>query len=218
MFPIVPQGIEGTSNMRAKFIGAALGAVAFIGVTPAHASTIYTGSLSGGAEVPAVATAGTGSAIATINSALSSLTLSVVFFGLSSGTQAATINCCALAGSNAATAIKLAGFPAHVKAGSYTHTFNLLANATYTPGFRLANGGTALLARNALISGFVADKAYLNITTGWRPLGEIRGQLTSIDPVPEPMEWALLLLGSMASGVMLRRQSRGRRQVKFVLA
>ena len=52
----------------------------------------------------------------------------------------------------------------------------------------------------------------------FRSLGEIRGQLTSIDPVPEPMEWALLMIGSMASGVMLRRQSRGRRQVKFVLA
>ena len=204
--------------MQAKFVGAALGAIVLIGATPAEAAKIYAGTLSGGAEVPHVATSGSGSAIATINSALSSLTLSVVFFGLASGTRSATINCCALAGSNAASAIKLAGFPIGVKAGSYSHIFNLLSSASYTPGFRLANGGTAISARNALIAGFEADKAYINITTGWRPLGEIRGQLTSIDPVPEPMEWAMLMIGSMVSGMMLRRQSRGRRQVKFVLA
>lgn len=204
--------------MKAKFIGATLGVMVLVSATPAEAAKIYAGTLSGGAVVPHVATAGSGSAIATIDSALSSLTLSVVFFGLSSGTQAATINCCALAGSNAGSAIKLTGFPAGVKAGSYSHIFNLLSNASYTPAFRLANGGTAISARNALIAGFEADKAYINITTSWRPSGEIRGQLTSIDPVPEPAEWAMLMLGSMASGMMLRRQSRGRRQVKFVLA
>ena len=204
--------------MQAKFVGAALGAIVLIGATPAEAAKIYAGTLSGGAEVPHVATSGSGSAIATINNALSSLTLSVVFFGLTGRDKSATINCCSLPSANAPIAFNLTGFPLNVRAGSYTHIFNLLSNATYTNPFRLANGGTAISARNALIAGLDNSRGYINIGTTNKLSGEIRGQLSPLQAVPEPMEWALLMIGSMASGVMLRRQSRGRRQVKFVLA
>ena len=204
--------------MKTKFVAALCCAAALIGATPAEAAKIYTATLSGGAENPPVVTGGTGSALATINNALSSLTLSVVFFGLTGRDKSATINCCSVPSLNAPIAINLAGFPLNTKAGSYTHVFNLLSNATYTNPFRLANGGTALSARNALVAGLDNSRGYINIGTAFKLTGEVRGQLAPLQAVPEPMEWALLMIGSMASGVMLRRQSRGRRQVKFVLA
>ena len=204
--------------MKTKFAAALCCAAAFIGTTPAEAAKIYAATLSGGAEHPAVVTRGSGSALATINNALSSLTLSVVFFGLTGRDKSATINCCSLPSANAPIAFNLTGFPLNVRAGSCTHIFNLLSNATYTSPFRLANGGTAISARNALIAGLDNSRGYINIGTTNKLSGEIRGQLSPLQAVPEPMEWALLMIGSMASGVMLRRQSRGRRQVKFVLA
>ena len=160
------------------------------------------------AEVTPTGSPGTGIAFVTIDDVANTMRVVVAFGGLLSPTTASHIHCCTtvpLTGSAsvATTVPTFAGFPLGVTTGAYDMTFDLLSLSTYNPAFVTANGGTAAGAMATLLSGLASQRSYLNIHTTLFSGGEIRGFLTA---VPEPAEWALLLIGFGGVGVALRRR------------
>lgn len=153
----------------------------------------YNVVLNGPSESPANASPGTGTGMVTVDLDLATLRVEASFSGLTGNTTASHIHCCtAVPGvSNAGVATQLpsfTGFPLGVTAGTYDHTFDLALASTYNAAYVTANGGTVSTAMNALLAGFDAGKAYLNIHTSTFGGGEIRGFLT---PIPEPASGAL---------------------------
>ena len=114
-------------------------------------STAFTAALSGGAEVPANSSAGSGTLEATLNKSTNVLTWKVIYSGLSGPATMAHFHGPALAGANAGVAVP---FP-----------------SAASP----AQGEATLTA--AQIADLMAGKWYANIHTAANPGGEIRGQL-----------------------------------------
>jgi len=165
--------------------------------------------LSGASEVPAVATPGTGLAFVTLDAAANSLLVNVTFSGLTAGTTASHIHCCAPLGTNAmvsTTVPTFPGFPLGVMAGSYSQLFDLTAPGTYNPAFITSNGGTVATAEAALIAGLLGGNTYLNIHTTAFPTGEIRGQLR----VPAPASLLLVASGLLGLGTSAAWRKRSR--------
>ncbi len=117
-----------------------------------------TASLSGAQEVPPVATAGTGSAVLSVNFATGALSGTVSFSGLSSVATAAHIHEGA-AGVNGLIIIPLTG------------------GIGLTSGTWTVPAGTVLTA--AQLNALQAGGLYVQIHTQIFPAGEIRGQLAS---------------------------------------
>lgn len=141
---------------------------------------VFTADLSGAGENPPTATSGTGNAVVTWNTATSEMTVNVVFAGLTTGTVASHIHCCAVPPANAMVATTVPtfpGFPLGVTSGTYLHTFDMTDAGSYNPAFVTAHGGTVAGAEAALLAGLLAGQAYLNIHTSMFPGGEIRGVL-----------------------------------------
>lgn len=81
----------------------------------------FTADLRGANENPPTATSGTGTAKVTWNTATNEMTVDVAFEGLSSGTTASHIHCCAVPPSNAGVATTVpgfVGFPTGVTSGT----------------------------------------------------------------------------------------------------
>ena len=168
----------------------------------AHADSItLTANLTGGLEVPAVNTTGTGFATVVINTSANTLFVSVSFSGLSSGTTASHIHCCVASpflNANAGVATQTPTFlnlPLGVTSGSFTQTLDLTLASSYNPAFITLEGGTVSGAEAALIAGIENGESYLNIHTSNNPSGEIRGLLAT----PEPA--SLLMLGTGLLGL-----------------
>lgn len=141
---------------------------------------VFTADLSGANENPPTATSATGSAVVTWNTATSQMTVDVAFEGLTAGTLASHIHCCAVPPANAMVATPVPtfpGFPGGVTSGTYHHTFDMTDAGSYNPAFVTAHGGTVAGAEAALLAGLLAGQAYLNIHTTMFPGGEIRGVL-----------------------------------------
>jgi len=140
----------------------------------------FTAELSGANENPPAATSGTGTAAVTWNTATSQMTVDVVFAGLTTGTTASHIHCCAVPPTNAGVATtvpRFVGFPTGVTSGTYLHTLDMTDAGSYNPAFVSSHGGTVASAESALLAGILAGQAYLNIHTTMFPGGEIRGVL-----------------------------------------
>ena len=185
-------------------------AAALLAAAPAFGqTTVYTTTLSGPAENPPNASAGTGFATVTVNTVAHTLRVQQTFSGLSAPTTASHIHCCITTpGGNAGVATMtptFSGFPLGVTFGSMDQTFDTLATSTYNAPFVTANGGTAAGAEAALFAGIAAGTAYVNIHTTQNPGGEIRGFLAVAAPVPEPETYALFLAGLVSLGVAARR-------------
>jgi hypothetical protein len=172
------------------------------------ATTVYTATLSGPAESPPNASAGTGTSTVTIDDVANTMLVEVNFSGLTGTTTASHIHATTALGftgtAGVATQVPtFSGFPLGVTSGTYSNLFDLLTAATYNPSFVTANGGTAAGAESALLSAIGSGRAYLNIHTTAFPGGEIRGFLVA---VPEPATWGMMLLGFGAIGLAFRRR------------
>lgn len=188
--------------------------VSMAALAPAHATIIHFQTpLSGANEVPAIASPGTGFATVVIDTVLNTMFVGANFSGLTGNTTASHIHCCSAPGTNAGVATLLPafpGFPLGVTSGSFTTTLDLTLASSYNPAFVTAHGGiglggTALGARDFLVTGMIAGQSYFNIHTATFGGGEIRGQLLA---VPEP-ETLALLAGAVLFGALVRRR-RGR--------
>lgn len=158
----------------------------------------FEGDLTGSAEVPPVASPGTGTALVEIDTVLRTLRLEVEFSGLLSPTTASHIHCCALPGAGAGVATQVptfVGFPLGVTSGSYLQVFDMSLASSWNPAFITAQGGTPLSAFNVLVANMEAGRTYVNIHTSQFGGGEIRGNLQKVN---EPAPLALLPLAAFA--------------------
>ena len=183
-----------------------------LSVSLAQATPVtFTATLSGPAESPANASPGTGFATMVFDTALHTLSINVVFSGLTGTTTASHIHCCtATPGvSTAGVATEtptFRGFPLGVSSGSYSNIFDLTLTSSFNAAFITANGGTAASAELALFNGSVAGRSYLNVHSSVFAGGEIRGFL---QPSAVPVPNSLLLLGlGLASLASLRKYRR----------
>ena len=168
----------------------------------------YKATLSGSSEAPPNSSPATGQTTVTIDDVTGMMTVNAVFSGLIGTTTASHIHCCTAVPGAATIGVATSlptfpAFPLGVTSGDYTETFNLLDAATYSSGFLTANGGSVEAARNALMAGMSAGRAYLNIHTTAFPPGEIRGFLAE---VPEPGSIALFGLGAVGLAGLRRRR------------
>ena len=156
------------SFVRASLIATALGSTLAItacnsmrmtptsGATPTAtpmtmAAQTFRATLSGGAEVPAVTSAGTGTLEASFAKASSVLKWRVNYSGLSGPATAAHFHGPAMPGANAGVVVP---FPSAASPAE--------GSATLTP---------------AQVSDLMAGKWYVNVHTAQNPGGEIRGQV-----------------------------------------
>jgi hypothetical protein len=169
----------------------------------AHASIVYTATLTGLAEAPANDSSGTGFATVEYDPAAHTLRVDVLFSGLTGNTTASHIHCCVSPSAVPPTAVvatttpSFAGFPLGVTSGTYDNTLDLTQASSFNAAFVTANGGTPASAEAVLADGLANGHAYLNIHTSMFTGGEIRGFLA---PVPIPA--AVWLFGSGLLGLM----------------
>jgi hypothetical protein len=194
--------------MRHASLNAALCMSCFIFAPRAEAAVFMFGAnLAGPNEVPPVASPGTGSALVTVDNVADTMRVQLTFAGLTSNSTAAHIHCCAPLGTNAPVATTtpaFVGFPTGVTSGSLDQTYDMTLAGSYSAAFLSSNGGSTATAFSTLLTGLEAGQTYLNIHTVNHPGGEIRGQLSA---VPEPVTWALMLVGfGVVGGAMRRRR------------
>lgn len=151
---------------------------------PAQAAPIeYAAALSGAAESPPVASAGTGNARVELDTAAHTLRVRVTFSGLTGNSTNAHIHApTAVAGTGTAGVATqtptFLGFPSGVTSGTYDATFDTTLAGSWNPAYITANGGTPAGAEAALATALAAGKAYLNVHSTFSTSGEIRGFLT----------------------------------------
>lgn len=115
------------------------------------ASETFTGTLSGGAEVPPTTSTGSGTAQVMLDTATKGITYKVTYSGLSGPAAAAHLHCGAAAGANSGVAVPFKD-PASPISGSATLT-------------------------DAQMADLEAGKCYVNVHTAANKGGEIRAQL-----------------------------------------
>ena len=181
-------------------------------------ATVYTfaADLTGAAEAPPNSSTATGNTVVVFDDILHTLTVDIVFAGLSAGTTAAHIHAAGVLSATltagvATTTPNFVGFPTGVMSGNFNDVLDLTLAGSYNPTFIATNGGTTAAAEAALLLFMQMGNSYVNVHTSAFPGGEIRGFLVQApnDPtVPDTATTAFLF--SFALGVMglLARRSR----------
>ena len=176
----------------------------------------FQAALSGPAESPPNASLGTGFAEVTFDLTAHTMTVHVVFSGLTGTTTRSHIHCCTTAPFTGTAGVatetpSFSNLPMGVTSGSFDESFDMTLTSSYNtdPGqffnnpFPNGGSGSVTLAEQALFDGAVAGKAYLNIHTSAFPGGEIRGFLVE---VPEPSTLALFGFGLLGLGFTARKR------------
>jgi hypothetical protein len=167
-------------------------------MTAQAAVLTFAATLSGALEIPP--SLGTGFTTVSIDTVLHTLTVDVSFSGLTSGTTASHIHCCAgseVVNSGVATTVPtFSGFPLGVTSGTYHNVLDMTSSSSYNPTFITGNGGTVASAEAALFAGIIAGDAYLHIHT---TSGEISGLLA---PIPLPATLPLFATGLAGLGLL----------------
>jgi outer membrane autotransporter protein len=162
---------------RSTFVAA----MALVGILPPVAEAqIFKSALTGGAEIPAVSSTGSGTVVVALNPTTHEMTIRSNWTGLVSNTAIAHIHCCVAQPANAGVATTIpsfVGFPTGVRAGTFNNAYNMLLAGTWNPAFITANGGTPAGAEARFVAGMNAGQSYFNIHTVMFPAGEIRGNL-----------------------------------------
>lgn len=193
--------------MRALTLALALAASAVAGQAAAT-TYVFNAFLNGPNEFPPVASPGTGFSKLYLDTDLHTMRITATFEDLIGLTTAAHVHAPTVDPNTGVIGVatelpSFTGFPLGVTAGTYDHTFDTTLLSTWNPAFVTANGGTALGAETAFLSALLAEKAYLNIHSTFRPGGEIRD---FYEVVPEPETWALMIAGFGLAGAALRRR------------
>ena len=167
----------------------------------------YTATLSSAGEGPTVISSGTGFAEVVINTVAQTMSVTVTFSGLTSGTTASHIHATTSSPftGNAGVATTVPTFPLFplgVTSGTYNMLFDLTLASTYNPTFVSNNGASVPSAEAALEAALSNGEAYLNIHTANYPGGEIRGFLVA----PEISYTGSLLSVTMLVGFYIRHR------------
>lgn len=183
--------------------------VAFAAISfglPASAATIAFFTTLGPEVVGAT---GSGSARVVFDDVALTMAVEAEFEGLSGTTTVAHIHCCTEMPGAGTIGVAtypgtFPGFPAGVSAGSYSDTFDMSVDTSYTAGFITTfGGGTVPGAFAALIAGLDAGRGYFNVHSTAFPGGEIRGFLAR---VPEPGTLFLLGISLVILVIVTRRR------------
>ena len=143
---------------------------------PSLAQTVYTATLTGGAEVPPVVTTGTGTATVVLNAAQTQLSITCSFQNLVGVYTLSHIHGPAAPGVNAGVRWGFVGAAAGWVFSNANHD-GTISNFIATP----VNATDVANLNNGLM--------YVNIHSDFRPGGELRGQLAQA-PVPtEKTTW-----------------------------
>ncbi len=164
----------------ARTSGSFVTGIALLAVLPAAQAQIYKVTLSGANEIPVANTAGTGTAIISLNSATHEMRVIASFSGLIGNTTASHVHCCVVQPLNAAVATTtptFVGTPLGVTSGSWDRTYDMTQAGSWNAPFLTASGGTPLGAEAAFMAGVAANQSYLNIHSTTFTGGEIRGFL-----------------------------------------
>lgn len=188
-----------TYRWRSGLVAAAV-AVATV-ATAGGAQTVRNGIYTYTQEVapPAlVVSPGTGTFSSVLSADQLSLTVNLDFINLLQPATGAHIHIGG-PGVNGPIAIDFATptgmFPVGALAGTYSHTFDLTAAASYGGGYlNTTFGGNVAAARADFVTNFVNNTVYANIHSAARPAGEIRANV-GIFAAPEPSTYALMATG-----------------------
>lgn len=171
-------------------------------------ATPYSATLSGANENPANTSAATGFGMLRVIDP-NTIFVNIDYSGLSAGLAAGHIHCCIASSGNTGVAINFSDITLGGTSGSFTKTFDLSMESTFTSGFFMASGSTVALASARLLTALDNNEVYFNLHNSVFPGGEIRGNLSV---VPEPASWAMLVIGfGLVGGTVRRRQVRGLR-------
>ncbi len=133
------------SVRTASILICTMAVTAFGASMTSEAATLTFGAALGNFENPPTGSAGTGSALVTIDTAIPEMTVDVHFAGLGSPTTVAHIHCCVTTPDGnamvATTTPTFPGFPASVTSGDYNATFDMMLASSYNPAFITAHGG-----------------------------------------------------------------------------
>lgn len=132
-------------------LGTIVAALTVFAITAQAETVTLKTKLDGATEVPAVTTAGKGSAVVTVDTATKKATWKVEYSNLSGPATAAHFHGPAAPGANAGVAVPLTVSPSPIE-GSATLT-------------------------DAQLADLLAGKDYINVHTAANPMGEIRGYL-----------------------------------------
>ncbi|MFN6979671.1 MAG: CHRD domain-containing protein [Gemmobacter sp.] len=188
----------------ALFVACLLGTVA---TAPADAATIrYAATLTGGQEVPANPSTGTGSVTVRIVDN-ETMIVALTFAGLTGSTTVAHIHAGAFGfnGPVMTTTPSFEGFPVGVTSGGYDASVDLLLASSYNPAFVTGHGGVPQ-ARAAFLATLASGGAYFNLHSTAYPGGELRGQLALV-PLPAGAALLALALAALGGAAALRRRA-----------